>query len=172
MVDEAAAVLEAVAEDSWVIWGMRVLPNVVAQVRAEGGEGSEFTSKALELLFAVEAEKDADEDIACQEVHHQEKLEAFLDERIIRGILKETQRWWRGVRQRGTRRLWRWRLRYQGRWMWTVGSVKSELRYPIIQAIRSQWESQDLPTLDNQYHVTDDTASQEQGYNTCVLNQG
>ena len=26
-------------------------------------------------------------------------------------------------------------------------SVKSELRYPIIQAIRSQWESQDLPTL-------------------------
>ena len=25
--------------------------------------------------------------------------------------------------------------------------VKSELRYPIIQAIRSQWESQDLPTF-------------------------
>ena len=88
MVDEAAAVLEAVAEDSWVIWGMRVLPNVVAQVRAEGGEGSEFTSKALELLFAVEAEKDADEDIACQEVHHQEKLEAFLDERIMQEEFK------------------------------------------------------------------------------------
>ena len=51
-------------------------------------------------------------------------------------------------------------------------SVKSELRYPIIQAIRSQWESQDLPALGNQYHVTDDTASQEQGYNVCALNQG
>ena len=25
--------------------------------------------------------------------------------------------------------------------------VKSELRYPIIQAIRSQWESQDLPAF-------------------------
>ena len=50
--------------------------------------------------------------------------------------------------------------------------VKSELRYPITQAIRSQWESQDLPTLGNQYHVTDDTASQEQGYNTCAPNQG
>ena len=25
------------------------------------------------------------------------------------------------------------------------GSVKLELRYPIIQVIRSQWESQDLP---------------------------
>ena len=48
--------------------------------------------------------------------------------------------------------------------------VKSELRYPIIQAIRSQWESQDLPALGNQYHVTDDAASQEQGYNTCALN--
>ena len=43
--------------------------------------------------------------------------------------------------------------------------VKSELRYPIIQVIRSQWESQDFPTLGNQYHVTDDTASPEQGYN-------
>ena len=40
-------------------------------------------------------------------------------------------------------------------------TVKSELRYPIIQAIRSQWESQDLPALGNQYHMTDDTASQE-----------
>ena len=29
---------------------------------------------------------------------------------------------------------------------WAV-IVKSELRYPIIQAIRSQWESQDLPTF-------------------------
>ena len=28
-----------------------------------------------------------------------------------------------------------------------VSSVKSELRYPIIQVIRSQWESQDLPTF-------------------------
>ena len=51
-----------------------------------------------------------------------------------------------------------------------VEIVKSELRYPIIQAIRSQWESQDLPMLGNQYHVTDDTASQEQGYNTCAPN--
>ena len=42
-----------------------------------------------------------------------------------------------------------------------AGSVKSELRYPIIQAIRSQWESQDLPALGNQYRMTDDTASQE-----------
>ena len=39
--------------------------------------------------------------------------------------------------------------------------VKSELRYPIIQAIRSQWESQDLPALGNQYCMTDDIASQE-----------
>ena len=31
-------------------------------------------------------------------------------------------------------------------WQQVEGSVKSELRYPIIQAIRSQWESQDLPT--------------------------
>ena len=50
--------------------------------------------------------------------------------------------------------------------------VKLELRYPIIQAIRSQWESQDFPTLGNQYHVTDDTVSQEQVYNTCAPNQG
>ena len=88
MVNEAAAVLEAVAEDSWVVWGTQVLPNIVAQVRAEGGEGSEFTSKALELLFTVEAEKDADEDIAHQEAHHQEKLEAFLDKRIMQEEFK------------------------------------------------------------------------------------
>ena len=50
--------------------------------------------------------------------------------------------------------------------------VKLELRYPIIQAIRSQWESQDLPASGNQYHVTDDTASQEQEYNKCTPNQG
>ena len=50
--------------------------------------------------------------------------------------------------------------------------VKLELRYLITQAIRSQWESQDFPTLGNQYHVTDDTVSREQGYNTCAPNQG
>ena len=50
--------------------------------------------------------------------------------------------------------------------------VKLDLRYPIIEVIRSQWESQDLPTLGNLYHVTDDTASQERGYNTCALNKG
>ena len=48
--------------------------------------------------------------------------------------------------------------------------VKSELRYLIIQAIRSQWELQDFPTLGNQYHVMDDIASQEHGYNTCAPN--
>ena len=54
-----------------------------------------------------------------------------------------------------------------------VVSDKLELRYPIIQAIKSQWESQDLLTFEgNQYHVTDDTASQEQGYNMCVPNKG
>ena len=52
-------------------------------MRVEGGEGSESISKALELLFAVEAEKDMDEDITHQEVCHQEKLEVFLDERIM-----------------------------------------------------------------------------------------
>ena len=83
MVDEAAAVLEVVAEDLWVVWGAQVLPNIVAQVRAEGGEGSESISKALELLFAVDAEKDMDEDIAHREACHQEELEAFLDERIM-----------------------------------------------------------------------------------------
>ena len=83
MVDEAAAVLEAVADDSWVEWGARVLPNVVARVKAEGGEGSESVSKAPELLFAADAEKDVDEDIACREARRQEKLEAFLDERIM-----------------------------------------------------------------------------------------
>ena len=82
MVDEATAVLEAVADDSWVVWGAQVLPNVVARVRAEGGEGSESISKVLELLFTVDAEKDVDEDITHWEVHCQEKLEAFLDERI------------------------------------------------------------------------------------------
>ena len=51
-------------------------------MRAEGGEGSESISKMLELLFAVDAEKDTDKDIACREACHQEKLEAFLDERI------------------------------------------------------------------------------------------
>ena len=30
MVNEAAAVLEVVAKDSWVVWGARVLLNVVA----------------------------------------------------------------------------------------------------------------------------------------------
>ena len=50
--------------------------------------------------------------------------------------------------------------------------VKLELRYPIILVIRSQWESQDFPTLGNQYHVTNDIASQEQGYNTRAPNQG
>ena len=60
-----------------------MLPNVVAQVRVEGGKGSESVSKALELLFAADAEKDVDEDIACWEVHCQEKLEAFLDKRIM-----------------------------------------------------------------------------------------
>ena len=83
MVDEAAAVLEVVAKDLWVVWGARVLPNVVARVRAEGGEGSESVSKALELLFAADAEKDTDEDIAHWEMCCQEKLEAFLDKRIM-----------------------------------------------------------------------------------------
>ena len=83
MVNEAAAVLEAVADNSWVVWGARVLPNVVAQVKVEGGEGSESVSKALELLFAADVEKDANKDIARREACHQEKLEAFLDERIM-----------------------------------------------------------------------------------------
>ena len=82
MVDEATVVLEAVADDSCVVWGAQLLPNVVAQVRAEGGEGSESISKVLELLFTADAEKDADEDIAHWEVRCQEKLEAFLDKRI------------------------------------------------------------------------------------------
>ena len=38
MVDEAAAVLEAVADDSWILWGAQVLPNVVARVKDEGSE--------------------------------------------------------------------------------------------------------------------------------------
>ena len=54
----------------------------------------------------------------------------------------------------------------------SASCVKLELRYLITKVIRSQRESQDLPTLGNQYHVTDDTASQEQGYNACALNQG
>ena len=99
MVDEATAVLEAVADDSWITWGTWVIPNVVTQMRVEeevrawmeaggghqdveGGVGSGSASKALELLFAVEAEKDTDEDFAHQEAHLQEKLEVFLDERI------------------------------------------------------------------------------------------
>ena len=88
MVDEAAAVLEVVADNLWVLWGVRVIPNAVAQVRAEGGVGSESASKALELLFAVEAEKDMDEDIAHWEACHQEKLEAFLDKRIMQEEFK------------------------------------------------------------------------------------
>ena len=82
MVDEAAAVLEAVADDLWILWGARVLLNVVARVKAEGDEGSEPVSTAPELLFAADAEKDVDEDIARWEARRQEKLEAFLDERI------------------------------------------------------------------------------------------
>ena len=83
MVDEAAAVLEVVADDLWVVWGTRVLLYIVVQVRVEGGEGSESVSKALELLFTADAEKDVDKDIAHQEAHHHKKLEAFLDERIM-----------------------------------------------------------------------------------------
>ena len=45
IVDEAAAVLEVVADNLWVTWGMRVIPNMVAQVRVEGGVGSESASK-------------------------------------------------------------------------------------------------------------------------------
>ena len=40
--------------------------------------------------------------------------------------------------------------------MCAIPLVKSELRHLIIQAIRSQWELQDLPALGNQYHVMDD----------------
>ena len=65
-----------------------MIPNVVAQVRVEGGVGSESASKALELLFTVEAEKDMDEYITHQEAHHQEKLEAFLNERIMQEEFK------------------------------------------------------------------------------------
>ena len=88
MVNEAAAVLEAVADNSWILWGVRVLPNVVARVKVEGDEGSESISKVPELLFAADVEKDVDEDIACQEAHRQEKLEAFLDERIMQEEFK------------------------------------------------------------------------------------
>ena len=79
MVNEAAAVLEGVADDSWILWGARVLLNVVARVK---DEGSESVSKAVELLFAADVEKDANEDIARREARRQEKLEALLDERI------------------------------------------------------------------------------------------
>ena len=79
MVDEAAAVLEAVADDSWILWGARVLPNVVARVK---DEGSESVSKAVEPSFAADVEKDANEVIARREARRQEKLEALLDERI------------------------------------------------------------------------------------------
>ena len=79
MVDEAAAVLEAVADDSWISWGAQVLPNVVARVK---NEGSESVSKAVEPLFAADVEKDANEVIAPREARRQEKLEALLDERI------------------------------------------------------------------------------------------
>ena len=79
MVDEAAAVLEAVADDLWILWGARVLPNVVARVK---DEGSESVSKAVEPLFAADVEKDVNEVIARREACRQEKLEALLDKRI------------------------------------------------------------------------------------------
>ena len=49
---------------------------------AEGGIESGSASKALELLFTVEVEKDMDEDFTCWEARLQEKLGAFLDKRI------------------------------------------------------------------------------------------
>ena len=79
MVDEAAAVLEAVADDSWILRGARVLPNVVARVK---DEGSESVPKAVEPIFAADVEKDANEVIARWEARRQEMLEALLDERI------------------------------------------------------------------------------------------
>ena len=49
-------------------------------------------------------------------------------------------------------------------WKWEHGNVKSELRDPIIQAIRSQWELQDPLTFKgNQYHVMGGIAPRNEG---------
>ena len=96
MVDEAVRTIEAIADDTWVSWAGRLVPNVTRRVReeVEAKDREEKEQKireeveARERLIREEAErmvKEEAERIARRERHQQEKLDLFLSESITVG---------------------------------------------------------------------------------------
>ena len=93
MVDEAARMIESVADDAWVPWVGRLVPNIARRVReeAEAKDREEKERKireeaeAKERLVREEAErvvKAEAERVARREKRQQEKLDLFLNESI------------------------------------------------------------------------------------------
>ena len=100
MVDEAVHTIESVADDAWVSWAGRLVPNIVRRVQeaAEAKDREEKERKireeaeARERLVREEAErmvKVEAERIARRERRQQEKLDLFLSESIT---VKEFER--------------------------------------------------------------------------------
>ena len=93
IVDEAVRTIKSVADDAWVPWAGRLVPNIVhcIQEAAEAKDREEKERKireeaeARERLIHKEAErmvKEEAERIARRERHQQEKLDLFLSESI------------------------------------------------------------------------------------------
>ena len=93
MVDEAVRTIEAVADDTWVSWAGRLVPNIARRIReeAEAKDREEKERKkreeaeAKERLVREEAEREVREEaerVARRERRQQEKLDLFLNESI------------------------------------------------------------------------------------------
>ena len=93
MVDEVVRTIESVADDAWVPWAGRLVPNITRRVReeAEVKDREEKERKiheeveAKERLVREEAERVVRveaERVARREKRQQEKLDLFLNESI------------------------------------------------------------------------------------------
>ena len=93
LVKEATKVLEPVADDSWVLWAGRLIPNVTrrvreeveARAREERAEKARREEEAKEERARAEAERAAQEEaerVARRGKRLQEKLDAFLEGKI------------------------------------------------------------------------------------------
>ena len=93
MVNEAVRTIEPVADNAWISWARRLIPNIVRRVRGEtevrDREERERRireeAEAKERLVHEEAEKEVREEaerVARRERCQQEKLDLFLNESI------------------------------------------------------------------------------------------
>ena len=92
MVNEAVRTIESIADDAWISWVGRLIPNIVRRVREETEARDRERERRIceeaevkERLVREEAEREVREEVervTQRERHQQEKLDLFLNESI------------------------------------------------------------------------------------------